>query len=148
MKLKALLIALLFLSFNESISQEKAENLEKIKVEKVIKGYIENFFINDYAKMEVFLHERLAKRGVNSDGKLSPDYSKLDLKELMSSKRAFPLKHQWNKVRDIKINNRVATAILETGYPKTRWIEYVHLVKLNSKWVILDVVWCFNKILN
>jgi len=30
--------------------------------------------------MEPFLHERLAKRGVNLDGKLSPDYSKQDLK--------------------------------------------------------------------
>lgn len=139
---------LLFLSINEGFCQVKIENSEKSKVEKVVKGYIENFFINDYDKMEVFLHEKLAKRGVNQDGKLSPDYSKEDLKELMKNKRVFPLEYQRNKVRDIKINSRVATAVLETGYPKARWIEYIHLVKLKGKWIILDVVWCFNKILD
>ena len=118
------------------------------QVENVIIGYISNFFINDYDEMEVYLHDRLSKRGVNQNGKLSPEYPKEELKKLMENKTIFPLKHQRNIVSSIKVYNRVATAILETGYPKTRWKEYIHLAKLDGKWIITDVFWSFDIIKN
>lgn len=97
--------------------------------------------------MEVFLHERLSKRGVNADGTLNFDVSKEDLRIMMSNKRAMPLSMQKNTVSKIFIDqNRVATAVLDTGYPKTRWKEYVHLAKLDGKWVIADIFWCFENI--
>tara|TARA_R110002073_G_scaffold89852_7_gene212559 strand:+ start:23195 stop:23641 length:447 start_codon:yes stop_codon:yes gene_type:complete len=146
MKSKILLIVALFFLTNVSIGQTNSKTSDSSEVEKVIKGYIENFFTNDYDKMEVFLHERLSKRGVNSDGKLSPNYSKQDLKKLMETNPKFPLKYQYNKVKDVKVMDRVASAVLLTGYPKTRWKEYIHLAKLDGKWIILDVAWCFDKI--
>lgn len=144
--MRRVIVLVSFLFFVQvSVSQEE-KNVESIQIESVIKGYIENFFLNDYDKMEVFLHERLSKRGINQNGKLNKNVSKLDLKEIMSKQREFPLKYQRNKVRDIKIYNRIATAILDTGYPKARWKEYIHLAKLNGKWIVLDVVWCFDEI--
>lgn len=140
MKLRLITMSLLLFVVLQSSDQENE------KIEKVIKGYIENFFLNDYDKMEVHLHERIAKRGILPTGKLSKDYSKQDLKELMSTKKAMPLKWQRNIIKGIKVYDRVATAILETGYPKTRWKEYIHLVKLKGNWIILDVAWCFDKI--
>ena len=96
--------------------------------------------------MEIHLHERIAKRGVNQDGKLNVDVSKADLKEMMQNKQELPLSAQKNVVTEIKIDRRVATAILDTGYPRTRWKEYVHLAKLEGRWVIMDVLWCFEKV--
>ena len=147
MRNKILLVVLILLFVQQGVGQGSMHK-ETLEIERVVKGYIENFFLNEYDKMEVFLHERLAKRGVNSDGELSPDYSRKAFKELMGTKPAMALKYQKNLVKEIKINNRAATAILETGYPKIRWKEYIHLVKLDGKWIILDVAWCFDKINN
>ncbi len=141
-------LALPFSLFVQGIyeKQRPIENPDKKQVEEVILGYIENFFLNDYEKMEVFLHERLSKRGVNIDGTLSGDYSKEDLRTMLSNNRAMPLSMQKNIVSEIFIDQRVATAVLETGYPNTRWKEYIHLAKLDGKWIIADVFWCFENI--
>jgi len=50
----------------------------------------------------------------------------------METKPKFPLKHQYNKVKDVKVMDRVATEVLLTGYPKARWKEYIHLAKLDG----------------
>ena len=140
----SLLILCVLLFFINAKSQQNADDRKQINT--IIENYISNFFLNNYLKMEVTLHERLSKRGVNQDGKLSKNYSKNDLKMLMKKKKALPEKFQKNRVTDIKIENRVATAVLDTGYPKTRWKEYIHLAKLNKKWIIIDVFWCFENI--
>ncbi|NQZ75546.1 MAG: nuclear transport factor 2 family protein [Ekhidna sp.] len=140
--MKATLYLALVLSFFYSKSQATDED----QIAKCIEGYITNFFLNDYSKMEVNLHERLSKRGVNQDGKLSEDYSKSDLKELMQTKPALPFEIQKNTISNIEVSNRVATAILDTGYPRTRWKEYIQLAKLDGNWIIMDVLWCFEKI--
>jgi len=130
---------------NAAPTEAATVNDEK-KIETVIIGYITNFFLNDYEKMEGNLHEKLSKRGVNPNGKLSKNYSKADLKRLMENKPAMPLTMQKNTVSGIRIGNRVAVAVLDTGYPKTRWKEFVHLAKLDGKWIILDVFWSYEKI--
>ena len=93
--------------------------------------------------MEVHLHDRLSKRGVNADGTLSAEYPKEALKELMENKPALPKELQKNEIIDITIHTNVATIIMETGYPNTRWKEYIHLAKLDGKWIIMDVFWDF-----
>ncbi len=140
----AIMLAIVFQLTGQTT--EKKLSVEEKKIEAVINGYITNFFLNEYEEMEGHLHERLSKRGVNQDGKLSPDYSKAALKDLMNNKRAMPLKMQKNVIHDIEINNRVATAVLDTGYPNTRWKEYIQLAKLEGNWIIMDVLWCFENI--
>ncbi len=124
------------------IAQDKSQDQQEI--EGVVLGYIENFFLNDYAKMEVHLHERLSKRGVNQDGRLSEDYSKSDLQKLMSTKQAMPLRLQSNTIDSVFIDRQFASVVLSTGYPKLRWKEYIHLAKLEGKWIIMDVFWNFD----
>jgi len=112
-------------------------------IQKVILGYITNFFLNDYEKMEGNLHERLSKRGVKQDGKLSEDYSKEKLHQLLKSNRPLPLEYQKNEITRVEVYGDVALAILETGYPSVRWTEYIHLAKLEDNWIIMDVFWSF-----
>ncbi len=122
------------------------EHMDEAKlIEETVLTYIENFFENKFDEMKVSLHPRLAKRGLNQNGTLSEDFPLERLKELMDSKRAFPKAHQENKVEDIRVFGNMASASLITGYPSTRWVEYIHLVKLEGKWQIINVFWDFKK---
>ena len=116
---------------------------EESEIKEAVLGYISNFFLNDYEAMEIHLHDRLSKRGVNADGSLSAEYPKEALKELMTKKPVLPIEHQKNEIIEVNIHTNVATVILETGYPNTRWKEYIHLAKIDNKWIVMDVFWDF-----
>ncbi len=140
--MKFKIIMLLLLSVNLLKAQDHKK--DKLEIENTIIGYIENFFQNNYDDMEKHLHARLSKRGIEKNGMISEDYSKNDLKEMMTNKSPLPLPQQSNLVSGIFIDRDFASAILDTGYPTTRWKEYIHLAKLKGTWVIMDVFWIFD----
>ena len=119
--------------------------IEKDLIEKTILNYIENFFENNFDEMNKSLHPRLSKRGLNPDGTMSEDLPPEKLKALLSTNPRFEKKHQYNIVKDITIYENMASASLKTGYPKTRWVEYIHLAKQNGQWKIINVFWDFEK---
>ena len=136
---------IIFVFFCFSILNLHSQSTKKdsLNVEKCILNYIENFFENNFEKMNESLHPRLTKRGFNPDGTLSADFPPQKLKELLSKKAKFEIKHQYNIVKDIKIYGNMASATLTTGYPKSRWTEYIHLLKKEDKWKIINVFWEF-----
>ncbi|HAS39882.1 MAG TPA: hypothetical protein DCS93_05355 [Microscillaceae bacterium] len=107
--------------------------------------YIENFFENKYEPMAAVLHPRLAKRGLqykrSGERRLSNEYPLAGLKKLMTVKKAFPKEHQKNEVKILDVFRNQASVRLVTGYPKTRWIEYMHLANIDGKWMIMNVFW-------
>jgi hypothetical protein len=119
---------------------------ENTAIEKTVLNYIENFFENNYDAMNESLHPRLAKRGLNPDGTLSDDFPPEKLKELMLTKQRIDLKHQYNVVEDITIYGNMANASLRTGYPKLKWTEFLHLMKNEGEWKIINVFWEFKKV--
>ena len=140
---KVLILFVVLISATNSYAQ--TEIAENTAIEKAILNYIENFFENNYDAMNESLHPRLAKRGLNPDGTLSDDFPPLKLKELMSTKPKFEVKHQHNVVENITVYGKMASASLKTGYPKAKWTEYIHLVKEEEKWKIINVFWEFEK---
>jgi hypothetical protein len=128
-------------------SQAQSKTAEDVAIKKTITNYIENFFENNYDKMKESLHPRLAKRGFNSPGsnKLSDDFPPEKLKELMSTKQKFEVGLQSNIVENITVYGNMASACLRTGYPRTRWVEYIHLLKQEETWKIINVFWEFEK---
>ena len=141
---KASIIFIVMLSF--ITSHAHLETTENNAIEKSILNYIENFFENNFDAMNESLHPRLAKRGLNPDGTLSEDFPPQKLKELMLTKQKFEVKNQKNIVEDISLYGNMASASLRTGYPRTRWTEYIHLVKLEGKLNIINVFWEFKKV--
>ena len=133
----------IFLLLSTVTIQAQQETNESKAIEKTILNYIENFFENNFEEMNKSLHPRLAKRGLNPDRTLSDDFPPQKLKELMETKQIFPLKNQKNIVENIAVFGNMAKASLATGYPKTRWIEYIHLVKIDNEWKIINVFWEF-----
>ena len=141
---KVFIIIIVLISVVTSHAQLKTA--ENTAIEKTILNYIENFFENNYDAMNESLHPRLAKRGLNQDGTtISEDYPPEKLKELILTKQKFEVKHQYNVVENITIYGNMASASLRTGYPKTRWTEYIHLVKQEGNWKIINVFWEFKK---
>ncbi len=134
-------IILLF-SFTANAQKEVTEDKA---IEKIVINYIENFFENNFDEMNKSLHPRLAKRGLNPDGTLSDDFPPEKLKELISTKQKFEVKHQYNVVENITVYGNMASASLRTGYPKLRWTEYIHLMKQDGNWKIINVFWEFKK---
>ncbi|MEQ9164763.1 MAG: nuclear transport factor 2 family protein [Fulvivirga sp.] len=135
---KQLIITLLLIG-TASFSQAQ----EEVEIEKAVLTYIENFFENKYEPMAAVMHPRLSKRGINPDNKLSDEYGLQVLKELMDNKTALPKDRQKNTVKDITIFKNVATARLDTGYPNMKWVEFIHLAKIDGKWLIMDVFWAY-----
>ncbi|MEQ5790682.1 nuclear transport factor 2 family protein [Muricauda sp. NFXS6] len=140
-KLIFTLCMLLAISAN---AQESKDNLkEKEAIQKCILNYIENFFENNFDEMNRSLHPRLAKRGLGQNEIMSEDFPPEKLKELMETKPPFSKKRQKNSVTDIKIFENMAMASLATGYPNLRWKEFIHLVKMDGQWQIINVFWDF-----
>lgn len=136
-----LVIAILF-AIN---CQSQSTIIETHSIETNVLNYIENFFENNYDEISKSLHPRLAKRGLNPDDTLSEGFPIEELKRLISTKEKLPIKYQKNVVEDITIYGNMARTSLKTGYPKTRWTEYIHLVKQEEKWKIINVFWVFKK---
>lgn len=139
---KSLSIAFILTLCLNSINAQEADS---ILVEKAVLNYIENFFENNFEAMNESLHPRLSKRGFNPDRTIYKDLPPSELKKMMASKNALPLKAQKNKVTNIKIFHDVATANLNTGYPNVRWVEFCHLVRIDGEWKIIDVFWEYFK---
>ena len=135
------IIFLLFVTV--TLSSSVNSQTDNAKVEKAVLSYIENFFENKFEEMNAVLHPRLSKRGLNLDGTINKDLPPLELKKLMSQKRALPISRQENKVENIIVFKNTATAKLITGYPNVKWAEFIHLVKVDAKWKIIDVFWEF-----
>lgn len=136
---KLLIIGIFLLSTFHFQAQNQSSEGDAIK--SIVLNYIENFFENNFDEMNSSLHPRLAKRGLNSDGTMSKDLPPEELKKILSKKKAFPLEKQNNTVEDISIFGNMASATLITGYSKMRWKEYIHLVKSDGDWKMINVFW-------
>jgi hypothetical protein len=57
------------------------------------------------------------------------------------SNTKFPFKPS-NKIKILDIYNRIATVKLVSD----NWVEYLHLMKLDGKWSIVNLVWQYKDI--
>jgi hypothetical protein len=144
MKTKLFYPALFLVFFSSTVSfKARAQEADSTLIKKVVLNYIENFFENKFEAMNESLHPRLAKRGLNPDRSISDDFPPEALKTLMENKQPLPLKAQKNKVTNIKVFRNAASVALVTGYPRTRWVEFIHLTKVEGEWKIINVFWEF-----
>jgi hypothetical protein len=133
------IILFLTIAFVSTINLN-AQQKEKA-VEKAVLTYIENFFENNFDKMNSVLHPRLSKRGLNPDGTIYKDLPPAELMKMLSNKKPFPKKMQKNSVEGITIFGRTATARLNTGQGRAKWAEFIHLIKVDGQWKIIDIFW-------
>ncbi|MDC6366691.1 nuclear transport factor 2 family protein [Flagellimonas amphidinii] len=61
---------------------------------------------------------------------------------MLASKKALSKQNQINEVEILDVFRNTASVKLTTGYPeRMKWIEYIHLVKVEGEWKIANIVW-------
>ncbi|MFT3679912.1 MAG: nuclear transport factor 2 family protein [Ferruginibacter sp.] len=139
------LLALL-LTGNHLFAQTSADSTA---IKQAALDYIESQHTPNPAQMERALHPRMVKRTFWKDKVTGKDYVRETTAESM-----ILLAESYNKngdkfpavpKKDIKlldVSERTASVKLTAD----EWIDYMHLVKLNGTWKIINVLWEFNDI--
>lgn len=136
-------ICILFFSFFAS-AQTKQDTLA---IKQAALDYIESQHTPNPDRMERALHPRMVKRTFWKDKETGKDYVRETNTESM-----ILLAESYNKNgdkfpasprKDIKlldVSDRTASVKLFAD----EWIDYMHLVKLNGIWKIINVLWQYN----
>lgn len=112
-------------------------------IEQTARDYIEGFYAGDASRMERALHPELAKRIVRPD----PDSRRSQLVEMSAmtlvqitcarADRPTPVAERQQDVTVLDVFENAASAKVVAG----AWIDYLHLVRWNCRWVIVNVLW-------
>lgn len=141
-----LLSILMLLICNISIAQSQQDSLE---IRQAALDYIESQHTPNPQQMERALHPRMVKRTFWKDKATGKDYlreasteSMVLLAESFNAKGdKFPVNPK-KEVILLDVSERTASVKLIAD----EWIDYMHIVKLNGKWKIANVLWEFNDI--
>ena len=103
--------------------------------------YIEGWYNADGARMERALHPELAKRMAYTDNGRSR-LIQMTAMTLVQSTRAgggsdIPAAQRRNEVKILDIYEGVASVRVNAA----GWIDYMHMVRWNGQWKIINVVW-------
>lgn len=109
--------------------------------------YIESQHTPNPQQMERALHPRLVKRTFWEDKETSKDYVRETSSESMvilaesynKKKDKFPAVPK-KEVKFLDISDKTASVKLIAD----EWIDYMHLVKLNGAWKIINVLWQYH----
>lgn len=105
--------------------------------------YIEGWFAGDPDRMAGALHPELVKRIVVTDEATGRDWiDGMGMSKLVEgTRRAFgtqvPSEKRRTDVIILDIIGRAASVKVDAG----PWVDYMHLVKVNGDWKILNVLW-------
>lgn len=145
--MKHIILYLIFFSAYQSVSAQTKQ--DSIAIKQAALDYIESQHQPNPAQMERALHPRMVKRTFWNDKATGKDYVRETTTESMVL-----LAESYNKkgdkfpavpkkeVKFLDISERTASLKLIAD----EWIDYMHLVKLNGAWKIINVLWQYNDI--
>ncbi|MCD0465880.1 nuclear transport factor 2 family protein [Flavobacterium sp. ENC] len=145
MKKYLFLITIVFFSFQ--IQAQTAQDTLEIK--RVALAYIEAQHHPNPKLMESALHPRLVKRSVFRNKETQKDYvseyfaeNMVILADTYNVKGdKFP-KNPRKEVKLLDVSSRTASVKLLAD----TWIDYMHIVKTNGEWKIINVLWQYNDV--
>jgi Putative lumazine-binding len=139
--LSFLLTFFIFKNIQAQTGQDSAE------IKRVALAYLESQHIPDPKLMEEALHPRMVKRSVFKNKATKKDFvseyfaeNMIILAESYNSKGdKFPSNPRKEVVfLDVSTKTASVKLIADT------WIDYMHIVKVNGKWKIINVLWQYN----
>ena len=140
MKKKITLVSILVLVLTTiSLAQTDADR-EAIK--RTALNYAEGWYEGDAAKMESSLSADLAKRIVRTNAQGQSGLGQMTALSLVQGTRGgsgkeTPKDQQQKDVTILDVFGSAATVKLEMR----DWVDYMHIGKMNGKWVIINVLW-------
>jgi hypothetical protein len=105
--------------------------------------YIDGWYQADGARMERALHPELAKRNVTTDPATGRSrLIQMSAMTLVQSTRRgggsnIPAPERRDEVRILDIFGGAASLRVTAA----TWVDYMHLAKVNGRWVIMNVLW-------
>ena len=120
-----------------------ADNANDISaIEKKARDYMEAWYNGDAKKMEAVLHKELAKRSMNPEFGAKMDLRLTTASDMISYTKSGYGKSLWTKDMDIEITvldfrNNIASVKVITPH----YYEYLHLIKIDRKWVIVNALY-------
>ncbi|MBZ5491525.1 MAG: nuclear transport factor 2 family protein [Acidobacteriia bacterium] len=113
---------------------------EKTAVAAVAQNYMDAYYTADPVRMQKALHPDFHKRTlrtVNGHTEISEDTVESMLEGVrLGSGKEIPMADRTQKIEVLDLYRDAASVKVVTG----RWIDYMHLSKLNGEWRVLDVV--------
>jgi hypothetical protein len=105
-------------------------------------NYAEGWYEGSAEKMESALHPNLAKRRANTNEQGQSRLDELSAMGLVQGTRSgfgkqTPKDEQLKEVTILDVFGNTASVKLEMR----DWVDYMHVVKYNGKWVIVNVLW-------
>lgn len=140
MKSTTALLLLAVFGIANSYAQPEAESAA---VRQVALDYIEGWYTGDAARMESALHPDLAKRLVFFDGETGQSgLNHQSAMTLVQSTRAgFGTQTpEAQRLKEITILDQYGSAA-SVKIVASEWIDYLHLVRWNGEWKIINVLW-------
>ncbi|RWU04892.1 nuclear transport factor 2 family protein [Pedobacter chitinilyticus] len=145
--MKHIILYLIFFSAYQSVSAQTKQ--DSLAIKQAALDYIESQHQPNPVQMERALHPRMVKRTFWNDKATGKDYVRETSTESMVL-----LAESYNKkgdkfpavpkkeVKFLDISEKTASLKLIAD----EWIDYMHLVKLNGAWKIINVLWQYNDI--
>jgi hypothetical protein len=113
---------------------------EQAAITVVTESYMDAYYTADAARMQKALHPDFHKRTlqtVNGHTEISEDTVQSMVEGVrLGSGKEIPAAERVQKIEVLDVYRDVASVKVITG----RWIDYMHLSKLNGEWRVLDVV--------
>jgi hypothetical protein len=113
---------------------------EKTAVAAVAQNYMDAYYTADAVRMQKALHPDFHKRTlqtVNGHTQISEDTVQSMVEGVrQGSGKEIPVAERVKRIEVLDVYRDAASVKVVTG----RWIDYMHLSKLNGEWRVLDVV--------
>ena len=122
---------------------------DTLEIKRAALAYIESQHIPNPKLMEGALHPRVVKRSVFKNKKTQRDYvSEYSAENLVILAETYNTngdKFPKNPRKEIKLLD-VSPLTASVKLIADEWIDYMHIVKTNGEWKIINVLWQYNKL--
>lgn len=137
----------MFLLFLISVHLKGQTKQDSLEIKQVALDYIESQHNVNPEQFERAAHPRMVKRTFWQDKKTGKEYLRETFTDAM-----ILLAETYNQNQDKFPETPKKEVVILDAYDKVAsvkliaddWIDYLHIVKLNGKWQLVNVLWQFN----
>jgi Putative lumazine-binding len=145
--MKILLLVVSLLTTALTIQAQTAQDTLDIK--RVALAYLESQHTPNPKLMEGALHPRIVKRSVFKNKKTKKDYvSEYSAENLVILAETYNIngdKFPKDPKKEVKLLD-VSALTASVKLIANEWFDYMHIVKTNGEWKIINVLWQYNNV--
>jgi len=135
--LKVILVSLVIIAFSPKAENWNSDDVQAIR--QTALNYIEGWYEGNSDRMAAALHPNMIKRRVQnlkSGSLIEVDFETMVYYTKSGGGKLIPKDNYEIKIEILDIDNNIASVKTESQY-----IDYLHLAKIDNRWVILNVLW-------